>query len=51
MDCNIEDIIKDCEQSCKPKQDCIEKCTSGEENWWEEFQEESDHNGKEIFRL
>jgi len=39
-DCNINEIIKECETTCEPKEECIEKCISGEEYWWKEFQEE-----------
>ena len=43
MDCNIEEEIKKCETTCLPEQNCIEKCMSGDENWWQEFQPEDTH--------
>ena len=52
MDCEIEEVIKSCEKSCKPENDCIQKCTSGEEDWWQEFEEEDMHKEeKGVFQV
>jgi hypothetical protein len=40
IDCNIDEESKICEGQCLPEEDCIEKCMSGEPDWWKEFQEE-----------
>ena len=43
MDCDIDKESKSCEAGCSPEGDCIEKCMSGDENWWQEFQDEDMH--------
>ena len=45
FDCNVEEVQKSCEGSCKGdtsgcEGDCVPKCTSGGEDWWKEFQRE-----------
>ncbi|MDO8460048.1 MAG: hypothetical protein Q7S74_02995 [Nanoarchaeota archaeon] len=38
MDCNIDGESKKCEETCKPEDTCVEKCTKGEGEWWKEFE-------------
>jgi hypothetical protein len=52
IDCNIEEEIRACEEECEASDDCIEKCTSGEEDWWKEFEEEDMHKEeKGVFQV
>ena len=40
MECDIDEESRECEGQCKASQDCVEKCMSGDEDWWKEFEEE-----------
>jgi hypothetical protein len=43
LECNVDQERETCEGSCTPGDDCIEKCMSGEEDWWKEFQDVEEH--------
>jgi len=52
MSCDIDKESKTCETSCRADDSCIEKCISGEPNWWEEFQDEDMHKQeKGVFQV
>jgi len=38
MECDIDEESKKCEATCKPEDNCIEKCIKGEGEWWKEFE-------------
>ncbi len=50
LDCDIDKESKNCEGECSADEDCIKKCMSGEEDWWQEFQEEHKEE-KGVFQV
>ncbi|MDH3352926.1 MAG: hypothetical protein OEL87_00575 [Nanoarchaeota archaeon] len=52
MDCDIDTESVVCEKSCVASDDCIDKCMSGEPDWWKEFEEEDKHKEeKGVFQV
>jgi hypothetical protein len=52
MECDIDVESETCERSCVASDNCIEKCTSGDPNWWQEFQEDDMHRQeKGVFQV
>ncbi|MFH1608093.1 MAG: hypothetical protein ABIA78_03085 [archaeon] len=52
MDCDIDKESKSCEGSCSADSNCVEKCMSGDENWWQEFQnEDMNKQEKGVFNV
>lgn len=41
--CNIDEEKVKCESDCSPESSCVEKCATGEENWWKEFENKDEH--------
>jgi len=38
LDCSVDEESKKCEGGCTPENACIEKCMTGGEDWWKEFE-------------
>ncbi len=43
FNCNVDEEKAKCESSCSPESSCVEKCVTGEENWWKEFENKDEH--------
>ena len=42
FECDVDDAVLNCENSCEPDDSCVEKCIGGE-NFWEDYQDENAH--------
>jgi len=51
LKCIVEESQKKCEESCRPEDSCIEKCSKGGD-WWKEFQNKDEHKEeKGVFQV
>jgi hypothetical protein len=51
MNCNIDEISKNCEKGCVADEGCVNKCMEGG-NWWQEFQQKDEHKEeKGVFQV
>jgi len=52
MNCNIDEVSKDCEEGCVDDEGCVSKCMKGGEDWWQEFQQKDQHKEeKGVFQV
>ena len=49
FNCNVDEVQKKCEESCKPEEGCVEKCMKGEKFWDESKNENKEEKG--IFQV
>ncbi len=51
LSCMVEEAQKKCEGTCEASDDCVEKCSQGED-WWKEFENKDEHKEeKGVFQV